>query len=871
MVTPRSLAWICAAAVPAVLIPAQGVGHWSYQPIVRPPLPIVADVDWCREPLDRFTLAAMVARGLKPSAPAERGAWLRRVSLDLCGLPPSPEQVAEFVADAGVDARERAVDALLQSPAFGERWALWWLDLARYADSQGYEKDDLRPGMWRWRDWVVDAFQRDLPFDQFTIEQLAGDLLPAPTLDQQVATAFHRQTMTNTEGGTDDEEFRTAAVIDRINTTMSVWMGSTVGCAQCHDHKYDPISQREYFGLYAFFDQTADRDRDDEAPTIAAPTAAQQQRVAAIDAELAGLRARIDDAVAARGEWLRAQQAAAAALRAADPQAGTWQLLGPVTAESLASAFATAFAPERAVALEQIQEGLAWQARTEWTDGVVHELRGERSAFYLHRTITAVGVAGAVLALGSDDGIKVWWNGELVLEHAVERGAAPDQEFVPVTLRPGQNEVLLKVVNGSSIGGCYFELRPTAVGAAVAAAVQADPDRGDARARRERDQQLRAAFAATAPAVAKERERIAALERERVEVAMPMVAVLAELPAAERRTTHLFVRGSFLTPAEVVTPGVPACWPPLAAAGPDGAVRPRDRLALARWLVAADNPLTARVQVNRIWEQLFGRGLVASSEDFGVQGERPTHPELLDWLAREFVDAGWSLRRLLRHIVLSATYGQSSRGTAAGRALDPTNTWLGRGAAFRLPGELLRDQALAVSGRLSARRGGPSVMPEQPVGVWGQIYSGATWQTSAGEDRHRRSLYTLWRRTSPHPAMTTFDAPSREFCVVRRVPTNTPLQALVLWNDPQFTDCAEALGQRVAALPVAAGADGDRERIAQLFAWCLLRAPSADECDGLLAFVRAERAAARTPGDDLPVWSRCATVLFGTDEFVTRN
>jgi hypothetical protein len=657
-VLPRCLAILLAAAAPSQQEPGpqqpgpQQPGpqqHWAYRPVVRPELPAGSDED-CLQALDRFVRRDLAARGLEPAPPADRATWLRRVSLDLCGLPPTPDEVAAFAADASPEAFERQVDRLLQQPAFGERWAAWWLDLARYADSQGYEKDGLRPHMWRWRDWVIAAFARDLPFDQFTVEQLAGDLLPGATLEQQVATAFHRNTMTNTEGGTDDEEFRTAAVIDRVNTTMTVWMGSTLGCAQCHDHKYDPFSQREYFQLFAFFDQTEDADRDDEAPTLRAPTQEQQQRLLALDAEIDACQA------------------------------------------------------------------------------------------------------------------------------------------------------------------------PAAAG-----------------------------------------DRLAALQREREAIAVPLVPVLRELPAERRRTTRVHLRGSFLTPGDAVSPAVPACWPTLPADAP------RTRLGLARWLVSRDNPLTARVQVNRAWEQLFGRGLVATLEDFGQMGERPSHRELLDWLASDFMDDGWSWRRLLRRIVLSATYRQASTPAPDVRARDRDNAWLARGPGFRLSGEMLRDQALHVSGLLHASVGGPSVMPEQPDGIWGQIYSGEKWHTSAGPARHRRSLYTFWRRTSPHPAMTTFDAPSRELCVVRRVRTNTPLQALVTWNDPQFVECARALAARVL---LEVGGD-DAARLERMFRLCLLRAPDDAERQRLLAFVQLERDGGE--GSDQRAWERCASVLLNLDEFLTKG
>lgn len=671
----------------ALLLVASAVAQakpWSYQPLQRPTLPAVADAGWCRSPLDAFVLAAMAERGLSPAPAADAATWLRRATLDLTGLPPTVDELAAFVADRAPGARERVVDRLLRGPRYAERWTQWWLDLARYADSQGYEKDGLRRTMWRYRDWVLEAFLRDKPFDRFTIEQIAGDLLPGASDEQRLATAFHRQTMTNTEGGTDDEEFRCAAVADRVETTMAVWMGTTVGCAQCHDHKYDPISQREYYGLFAFFDQTADRDQPDDAPLLRVPTAAQRAGQKALELELTELRGKLAAAGAA----------------------------GPAAAEGLAD--------------------------------------------------------------------------------------------------------------------------------------------------------LRA--------------RLAEAEAEFERQLGPSVPVLQELPADQRRTTRVHLRGSFLTQGDAVQPATPKCWPPL----PDDA--PRDRLGLARWLVSADNPLTARVQVNRLWAELFGAGLVATGEDFGTQGDRPTHPELLDWLAAEFRDGGWSIRHLLRTIVLSATYGQDSAATPAQRELDPDNRWLARGPAFRLAAETLRDQALAIGGLLAERFGGPSVMPPQPDGIWLQMYSGERWIDAEGDDRHRRGLYTFWRRTSPHPAMLVLDAQSREACVLQRRRTNTPLQALVGWNDPQFHEAARALGVR-AAFAAEAG-DGDAARLRWAWRRCLLREPNAAELDRLRQLLCSEReqfaadpaavaafAAAGQPGADVEAaaWCVVAGVLLNLDELLTKR
>ncbi len=875
------------AALPhvvAALLAAAGVAqskHWSYQPVVRPAVP-AGNSAWGSSPIDALVLCAMTPHGLSPAPAVDRATWLRRVSIDLTGLPPQPAAVAAFVADTAAGAEARQVDLLLAEPACAERWAQWWLDVARYADSQGYEKDDLRRSMWRYRDWVIDAFRRHLPFDQFTIEQLAGDLLPEATDEQRLATAFHRQTMTNTEGGTDDEEFRCAAVIDRVNTTMSAWVGTTVGCSQCHDHKYDPITQREYFQLFAFFDQTADHDQPNDEPVLRVPSASQRAAQKAIELELTGLRGQLHADDAEVLQWAEQQRQELTAFRAAAPKSSLWHVLGPVAAVDFHTAHTTAFAPETdGVRIADEQNGQRWREAPEYVDGRVHGWRGDNSAFYLHRTIHADRAATAVLSLGRDDAIKVWWNGAEVLAKEVGGAAAADQELLPVALRPGDNELLLKITNGGGPGGFYFDLRASELTPVLQAQLLAGlPAAADAALR----DGWRRELLARAPQFAEVRARIAAAETAFEANRGPAVPVLQELPAEQRRTTRIHLRGSFLTQGAEVQPGTPACWPPLPADAP------RNRLGLAKWLVSRDQPLTARVQVNRLWAELFGTGLVITGEDFGTQGERPSHPELLDWLAAEFMDNGWSLQRLLRTIVLSSTYAQSSVATLAQRELDPDNRWLSRGPAFRLSAEMLRDQALAVSGLLVSTVGGPSVMPPQPDGVWMQPYSGERWQNADGPDRYRRGLYTFWRRTSPHPAMLVFDAKSREDCVLSRQRTNTPLQALVVWNDPQFHEAALALGAQVAVTQVASGDDAFRVR--WLWRQCLLREPTATERDRLLDLLRDERqrfaadpSAARALTGAKPegaeperaecaeraAWSVVAGVVMNLDEFLTKR
>jgi hypothetical protein len=631
--------------------------HWAFVKPKRPPLPaapspptplpagergekvaplspagrgVGGEGAWPRNGIDFFILARLEKQDLKPAAEADRYTLLRRLSFDLRGLPPSPQEIDEFLHDRSPDAYEKAVERFLNDPAYGERWARMWLDLARYADSAGYGSDPLRPHIWRYRDWVIDAFNRNLPYDRFTIEQLAGDLLPAATLEQRIATAFHRNTMTNTEGGTDDEEFRSAAVKDRIDTTMQVWMGLTMGCAKCHSHKYDPITQQEYYRFYAFFNQTADNDQPDERPTVPAPTpeqTAQNRRIAERIAEL-------------KKQLAAPSLAAVRALR--------WT---PIPIESLA-------------------------------------LLGE----------------------------------------------------------------------------------------------------------------------------------IGKLEKSRP--AVPKVPVMVELPTNQRRKTHLMIKGNFLNPGEVVETGVPAAFHLL----PKDA--PPNRLGVAKWLFDPDNPLTARVAVNRYWAALFGVGLVETEEDFGTQGEMPSHPELLDWLATEYRRLGWDTKAFLKLLVTSAAYRQASKVTPEKLAKDPRNRLLSRGPRFRLEAEMVRDQALTLSGLLSRKMHGPSVYPPQPPGLWQAAFNGErTWATSQGEDRYRRGLYTFWRRTVPYPSMATFDATSRETCTVRRIRTNTPLQAFVTLNDPVYVECAQALARRI----IREGGSTAEERARFGLQLCLCRPPRVDQ------------------------------------------
>jgi hypothetical protein len=625
--------------------------HWAYVKPVRPALPAVKNKVWIRNPIDAFVLARLEKEGLKPSEQASKETLLRRVSLDLTGLPPTVEEADAFLADTSPNAYEKVVDRLLASPQYGERQARPWLDLARYADTNGYEADRRR-SMWPYRDWVVKAFNRNIPFDQFTIEQIAGDLLPNATVDQLVATGFNRNTMHNEEGGVDRAEQRWLTLIDRVATTSQTWLGSTVACAQCHDHKYDPFKQKDFYRFLAYFETAQEPAYELPSPEL--------------DAERQALRKQIADLEAAKAEKKK-------------------------------------------------------------IDELKNRLNGLRG---------------------------------------------------------------------------------------------------------------------------------------------PSTLIMREPKGAGAPWTYVRLKGSFLAKGEPLYAATPGF---LGAAEKD---LPQSRLGLAKWLVSKDNPLTARVTVNRMWEQYFGRGLVETTEDLGTQGSKPTHPKLLDWLATEFMRRAWDMKALHRLIVTSATYRQSSAVSPKLLERDPSNELLTRGPRFRLEAEMIRDAALRASGLLSLKMGGPSVYPPQPDGIWDSPYSDERWQPSQGEDRYRRSIYTFWKRTAPYPAFVLLDAASREACTVRRIRTNTPLQALALLNDPGMLDAAKALAKRMTAAPTS------REGIVYAFRSCVTRRPTEAETNRLIAlyqrlndrYTKDPESAKKLGGDpSSAAFTMVANVILNLDENLTKG
>ncbi|HEX3150312.1 MAG TPA: PSD1 and planctomycete cytochrome C domain-containing protein [Gemmataceae bacterium] len=878
--------------------------HWSFEKPTRPPLPDVKLANWPTNAIDRFILARLEQEGLKPAPEADKFTLARRVALDLTGLPPDPELVKRFLDDASPNAYEHLVDELLKSPAFGERWARMWLDLARYADTKGYEKD-LGRTIWRYRDWVIEEFNRDLPYDQFTREQLAGDLIAGATLDQFLATAFHRNTMVNDEGGTDDEEFRVAAVKDRVDTTMQVWMGLSAGCAKCHSHKYDPIVQKEYYQLFAFFNQTEDADTADESPKLAMPTKAQQEQIAKLQAEWMRVRQELytysDEFKAAAVKWEEGARNRAGwskvkptAMTAAS--GSTMKLLddGSVLVQSRRPARETytvtipaGTKPITAIRLEVLPDmshPRGGVGRSE-NDGNFVLSRFAVKAKTKDGKASDIALASAMAdfsqdkypidhALKNPDAKKHGW---AVAPKQLEIHQAAFTLAEPFT--PGEGTDLEIMLDhqfefnypGFSLGRFRLFLTgddtPSLTGE-LPAELRGIFILPPAHRTAEQQAYVLAYYASLAAEKKPLRDKLAAITKAIDAVPSPQTPIMRDLPAAKQRVTKIHNRGNFLDQGELVAPGVPAAFNPMPASAP------KNRLGLAEWIVHADNPLMARVAVNRFWGHLFGRGLVETQEDFGSQGQPPSHPELLDWLAVEFRAKGWSMKGLLKTMVMSATYRQSSKVTPELVKRDPMNRLLARAPRFRLEAELIRDEALAVSGLLSKKMFGPSVMPPQPDGLWKSAYSGEKWVNAVGEDRFRRGLYTYIKRTAPYPAMTTFDAPSRELCTIRRLNTNTPLQALVTLNDAAFVEMAQALAAKMQAT----GKTAD-EQIAHGLQRALVRPARPEEVVVLkeLYEARLKHAAdhpdeakklAATP--ELAALTAVANVILNLDEFLTR-
>ncbi len=993
---------------------AEWRGHWSFDAPQQPAVPAVEHKAAVKNPIDNFVVARLETEGLAPAPEATKETLIRRVTFDLTGLPPTIAEVDAFLADDSPNAYEKVVDRLLASPRYGEHLGRFWLDAARYGDTHGLHLDNER-SLWPYRDWVINAFNDNMPFDQFTVEQLAGDLLPEATMSQKIATGFNRCNVTTSEGGSIAEEYRVRYAVDRVETLSTVWMGMTLGCAVCHDHKFDPFTQKEFYQLFAYYNNVDENPMDGNAllppPVMKVPTPAQAARQKELDAAIAEKKTLVDgplpevDAAQAvwetewseqlRDRWqmLNPQQFTSSggstlssledssvlangenpakddyeiitqietpgitAIRlealthesladngpgragngnflltefeaeiapVSDPEkfqpvkfakaladfsqtdgeyfiakaidgdfgddngwavdggkrhedrtafflptepfgfaGGTilkiklkqqskwdnhaigrfrlsitddgavlpakvedWHLAGPFEAESGKVAFETAYPPETAVDLtaKYNDDKIAWASRPKFNDGKSHRLDGTNCATYLYRTIDAPSPRRATFRLGSDDGIKMWVNGQEVLAHDVQRTVAPDQERVTVDLQQGKNEILLKVVNYGSRHEFYFDKTIENSNSEV---LQITPILAKSVENRSDDEkkQLRDYFRRnSSPEWQQLSDELAQLNQERKTLVDAIPATMIMKDRDEPRDCFVLERGEYTKPGEKVEMGVPASMPPL----PENA--PKNRLALAQWLVAPEHPLTARVTVNRYWQHFFGTGIVKTAEDFGSQGEWPSHPRLLDWLATEFIETGWDVKRMQKLIVMSGTYRQSSNITPESHAHDPQNRLLARGPRFRLDAEMLRDNALFLSGTIVEKIGGKSVRPYQPAGIWKAVgYSGSNtvnFVRDNGDKLYRRSLYIFWKRTAPPPSMITFDAPSRESCTVRRARTNTPLQALVLLNDEQYVEAARKFAERI----MTEGGTDAKSRIEFAFRAATARHPNRDE------------------------------------------
>ena len=1086
--------------------------HWAFTTPVRPTPPAVNNGDWVRNPIDAFILSRLEKEGLHPAKEADKRTLIRRLSLDLTGLPPTREEIHEFLADDSPDAYEKVIDAFMAKPEYGEHLGRFWLDVARYGDTHGLHLDNYRE-MWPYRDWVIKAFNENMPFDRFTTEQLAGDLLPEPTLEQKIATGFNRCHVTTSEGGSIDEEYYVQYAIDRADTTSTVWMGLTVGCAQCHDHKYDPITQKEFYQLYAYFnnitEKAMDGNRKDSPPVVKLPTPEQEAELAAFDEQIAELDAQTkapipeidatqiawenriphwttlkptslyskggatlevleDNSILVSGNnpeqetyeviveispgnqwsavrlegltheslpesgfgrsdngnvvltdfalfiapavegdaapteegsdnnatentdtddpWTRIQVVHAWADHeqalgennldgvvanaiddkpetgwALDRQSenrqaiflvavpfgmeggrlkvrlkheydlrhkqlgrfrlaltdtptiypigskitlGDWHAAGPFTAEHGNLAFYQVYEPETknvntGDTYEVNGKTLKWEKQTHWVDEQVHnDIVGENSATYLSRTLTSVTQQKALLYIGSNDALKVWMNGTELLAKNVQRDAAADQEQVQVNLKPGNNTLLLKVVNYSGPSGFYFHIEsapPMVPANIIDIAGMPRGERETTQTEQIRDfyrqnitpdrnihENTKRAFADLKTLFAD----LSAVQGKRDTLDASVTTTLVMQEREEPRGAYVLARGEYQHREEQVYPQTPAVLSPL----PEDAAP--NRLGFAKWLLSPEHPLTARVTINRFWQNVFGTGIVKTSEDFGTQGIPPVHPELLDWLATEFVASGWDIQAMLKLMLTSATYRQSAQVTPEKLERDADNELLSRSPRYRLDAEIVRDNALALSGLLYTKIGGPSVKPPQPDGLWKAVgFTGSNTDTfvkDTGADKvYRRSLYTFWKRTAPPPQMNILDAPSREACTIRRERTNTPMQALMLMNDPQFFEAARAFAERT----LKEGGETVETRIGYIFEAATARLPKPKEEALLLETFQAHYqelaahpeaakeliAVGESPPDEtldaveVAAWTMIANLILNLDEVLNKG
>ena len=891
--------------------------HWSFVPPRRPSTPDVKAADWAQHSCDRFVLARLEAEGLPPSPEADAHTLIRRVSLDLTGVPPGLEEVDGYVSDPNPDVYERLVDRLLASPSYGERMALDWLDGARYADTFGYHEDWPRD-VWAWRDWVISAFNSDLPFDQFTVEQLAGDLLTNPTQDQIIATGFNRLHGVTASGH--PTEFRVKHIVDRVKTTSAVWLGLTLECAQCHTHKYDPVSQKEFYRFYAFFNTinappVMGNGQGNLPPKIQLPSVEQKKKLAALEQEIAGAEKALSARAGASGSAIAAWEKQATTkldkkrepeglvsrfgetrqfdgqtkidladeapdgagferddsfsfgARVFYPKSGGGPVLGRVDGESADRGYDLVIDPRGKAVVHLTHR---------WPSSAIQVLTRPRvdPDGWHHLFVTYDGSS-------KSSGIKIYFDGKLQTFLEITHDNLDDTIRTDQSLVVGRRKAGGKVFTGSIEDVRVYNRQltqeevtaladPSAPILAIAADKRTEKQKETLRQYYLENHDDEYEKLTTALADLREAET-------KLQKSIPTTMVMREMKNPRR--THILIRGEWNRAGEEVTAGTPTVLPPI----PTGEAA--NRLGLARWLVDSSHPLTSRVTVNRFWQLIFGAGIVKTAEDFGTQGELPSHPDLLDFLATEFIRIGWDTKMMMRQLVTSATYRQSSKVTPALLAKDRENRLLARGPRFRLPAELLRDNALAISGLLLRKIGGPSVRPYQPPGLWKEA-TNRPYKQDHGDKLYRRGLYTYWRRSGPPPNMVAMDATNREVCIVRRQRTNTPLAALVMMNDPTFVEAARALAERV----LKSGSSVD-ERVELLFRLATARFPGRDERAILLhvyneqieAFRQDDNAAKellavgeserdeRLDVFEHAAWTAVATLVLNLDETMTKE
>jgi Protein of unknown function (DUF1553)/Protein of unknown function (DUF1549)/Planctomycete cytochrome C len=831
--------------------------HWAFITPEAPAIPVTKNKLWARNSIDSFVLAALEKKGLEPEAGADKGILLRRVYLTLTGLSPTTEELNQFLSDSAPNAYEKAVDSVLASERYGEHQARFWLDAVRYADTHGLHLDNER-AIYPYRDWVVRAFNRDLPFNDFALQQLAGDLLPDPEVETKLATGYIRMNPTTNEGGAIEEEFLVKNTFDRVDTTSTVFLGLTATCAKCHDHKYDPISQKDYYQMFAFFNSTEDVPLDGNLlapePSIKAYDKKMLSEKVRQEVRLASLLEKLP--IEKAREWFRSAIVSSSGF-------GAWQVSEATSSKDFEEAFANDTPPK------------TWQPRAIEQGKIVSIVKKENAYAYAKTTIAASQANEAILRLGSDDGVKVWLNGKLVHSNKALRGAEQETDEVKLSLVAGTNDLLIKIANNGGGDGLRVLMgneRDTTI--AQTKALLDKPGQEYA---------IKQAYfmVGSDDAFAKEYRKTKEAFTK-FEASIPISLVAKELKTP--RKAYILRRGEYDLRDKEVKRAVPA------ALGSIPKNAPANRLGFAMWLTDKRNPLFARVFVNRVWQQHFGTGIVKTSEDFGNQGEWPSHPELLDYLAVKFSSEGYSLKKLHKLILMSSAFRQSAKITKAKLLKDPENRLVSRGPRFRLDAEVLRDQVLSVSGLLYNREGGHGFKPYQPAGLWEEvafpISTTGKYAQDMTQEIYRRSLYLFWKRTSPHPAMLAFDAPMREACVVRRPRTNTPLQSLVTMNEPAFVEASRVFAEKIVKTKI-----GDENRLRYAFRKALSREPRANELQIMLAaskryYTRFKSSLSEAnelikvgmkPVDpqlnpaEVATWTLVANTIFNLDEFLTQH